>query len=77
MLERENIMVDMRDQASIVGIEKVKKELLSLSPRLIPPPMRLQIQIIIAVYYLGKYLFVCIFLLLFESYSIDRLKIIC
>lgn len=77
MLERENIMVDMRDQASIVGIEKVKKELLSLSPRLIPPPMRLQIQIIIAVYYLGKYLFVCIFLLLFESYSIDCLKIIC
>lgn len=77
MLERENIMVDMRDQASIVGIEKVKKELLSLYPRLIPPPMRLQIQIIIVVYYLGKYLFVCIFLLLFENYSIDHLKIIC
>lgn len=60
MLEREDIMVDMKDQACIAGTEKQMKEQLFLSMELILPLMKLLIQITIVVYCLGNYFNICL-----------------
>lgn len=54
MLGKVNILVDMRGQASLVGTEKVMKELFVLLMELALQLMKSQIQIIIVVYCLGN-----------------------
>ena len=54
ILEKVNILVDMRDQAFSAGTEKLMRELLFLSMMLAQVLMRLLIQITLAVCCLGN-----------------------